>query len=78
MLQNARLKYEACLDLLDSYDILSPDDKKLYEQYLDNPDLFTAASATDLATRRAAKIARYRHEKELKHKLEVGESCRHS
>ena len=63
--------------MLDSYGILSPDDKKLYEQYLDNPDLFTAVSTTDPAARRAAKIARYKHEKELKQKLEVGGSCWH-
>ena len=77
VLKTARLKYEACLDLLDLYDILSPDDKKLYEQYLDNPDLFTTASTTDSAARRAAKIARYKHEKKLKQKLEVGGSCLH-
>ncbi|KAI9794455.1 MAG: hypothetical protein M1816_005525 [Peltula sp. TS41687] len=70
VLKHAQLKYQAYLDLLDSYDILSPDDRKLHERYLDNSDLFTTASTSDPATRRAAKIARYRHEKELKQKVE--------
>lgn len=77
VLTAARQKYETYLDLLDSCDILSSDEKKLYEQYLDNPDSFTTASTTDPAARRAVKIVRYKHEKELKQKLEVGRGFWH-
>lgn len=56
---------------LDEYDLLSPGDKKLHEQYLENPSAFALASMNDAAARRQVKVARFREEKELKQKLEV-------
>lgn len=63
--------YERFLERLDNYDLLSSDDKRLYERYFDNPDSFTLTPANDAAERRQAKISRFREEKELKQKLEV-------
>jgi immunoglobulin-binding protein 1 len=71
-LEKARWWYRSFLSRLDSYDILSKSDEKLFEQFKDNPDTFSTASTTDAAARRAAKIARFREEKALKQKLEVG------
>lgn len=73
MLSKARAAYESYLRRLDQYDLLEGNDKKLYEQYLENPDSFSTASTTDVSARRDAKIARFRAEKELKQKLEVGQ-----
>jgi immunoglobulin-binding protein 1 len=50
---------------------LSPSDKKLYGLYLDNPTAFSTISTTNSEARRAAKIANYNQEKELKKKLDV-------
>jgi hypothetical protein len=59
------------LKLLDSYDVLSKADAKLYERFRDNPQSFSTASTSDAAARRQTKIARFREEKELRRKLEV-------
>ncbi|KAF2273546.1 type 2A phosphatase-associated protein 42 [Westerdykella ornata] len=72
-LLRARDFYERFLKLLDSYDILSRDDAKLYEAYQEDRDTFTTAGGggtRDPAKRREAKIAQFRREKELKQKLE--------
>ncbi|KAF2396628.1 phosphatase 2A-associated protein [Trichodelitschia bisporula] len=67
---HARRYYEAFLKLLDSYDMLSKSDSKLYGQYTEAPDMFSTASRTDAAARRETKIARFKEEKALKSKLE--------
>jgi len=58
------------LKLLDSYDLLSREDLKTYEQCLENPNSFSTTSTTD-AARRQTKIARFKGEKALKSKIEV-------
>ena len=68
-LLNARDQYDRFLKLLDSYDILSASDAKLYEQYTDDRSNFSVAPK-DATARRNAKIARFKEEKELKKKLE--------
>ena len=55
--------------------MLSSGDRKLYETYNENPSSFSLAPVNDAAARREVKIARFREEKELKQKLEVGQSC---
>jgi len=70
-LDRARLQYEKFLKLLDSYDILSKADVRLFEQYTENRNRFSTASTTDAAARRETKISRFRTEKELKQQLEV-------
>jgi immunoglobulin-binding protein 1 len=81
-LQKAREAYERYLHLLDSYEILSPADKKLFNIYTDAPTTFSTIANSDPAARRGAKIANVKTEKELKKKLEVcclsfvyGRSC---
>lgn len=64
--------YERFLKLLDSYDMLSRSDSRLFETYLENKTEFSTASTKDAAARRETKVARFREEKELKKKLEVG------
>lgn len=71
VLRRALTEYEKYLMRLHEYDLLSPDDKKLHERYLENPSTFALASINDVATRRQVKVARFREEKELKQKLEV-------
>ncbi|KAL0262669.1 Type 2A phosphatase-associated protein 42 [Diplodia seriata] len=70
-LLSARESYEKFMKLLDSYDVLSKPDAKLYEKYQESPNSFSTASTTDAAARRDTKISRFRAEKELKAKLEV-------
>lgn len=70
-LSKARQSYEKFFKLLDSYDVLSKSDAKLYEKYKESPNFFSTASTTDASARRETKIARFRAEKELKAKLEV-------
>ncbi|KAF4541667.1 TAP42-like protein [Lasiodiplodia theobromae] len=69
-LLSARGCYEKFMKLLDSYDVLSKPDAKLYEKYQESPNSFSTASTSDAAARRETKIARFRAEKELKAKLE--------
>jgi hypothetical protein len=72
LLAKAREAYERYLLQLDQYEILSSDEKKLYQRYTESPTTFTTISTTDPAARRGAKIANFKREKELKQKLEVG------
>ncbi|KAB8342910.1 hypothetical protein FH972_022507 [Carpinus fangiana] len=69
-LQRAQTEHERFLKLVDSYDLLSREDAKLYEQHKDQPSRFSTASTTDAAARRNTKIARFKEEKVLKTKLE--------
>lgn len=69
-LLRAREYFERFIKLLDSYDVLSKSDAKLWEAYLEDKTNFSVASTRDAAARREAKIARFREEKELKRKLE--------
>jgi immunoglobulin-binding protein 1 len=75
-LLRARDYYERFLKLLDSYDVLGKSDARLFEAYSDDRNAFSIASTKDAAARRDAKIARFREEKELKRKLEVGRTVR--
>jgi immunoglobulin-binding protein 1 len=70
-LLRAREHYERFLKLLDSYDMLSKADAKLFETYTEDKSSFSTASTRDAAARRDAKIIRFKEEKELKRKLEV-------
>jgi hypothetical protein len=70
-LLQARSHYERFLKLLDSYDMLSKSDTKIYERYTETPDTFSTAPVTDAAARRDTKIARFKAEKELKSRIEV-------
>ncbi|KAF1955996.1 type 2A phosphatase-associated protein 42 [Byssothecium circinans] len=69
-LLRARNYYELFFKLLDSYDVLTRSDAKLWEAYLEAKDQFSTASTRDAAARRETKIARFREEKELKKKIE--------
>jgi len=69
----AQAAYKSFLRLIDSYDLLNKTDKDMFEV------LAQATTAiglnhlpTDLGERRQAKIARFRQEKALKTKLQVG------
>jgi len=68
--QAARSAWESFLRRLDQYDILRPEDAKLWERYLDNRSTFEVA-AGDATKRRETKINRFKDEKELKRKLEM-------
>ncbi|KAL9071446.1 MAG: hypothetical protein Q9157_005459 [Trypethelium eluteriae] len=71
ILREALAAYEAFLQLLDQYDILSRDDARLFGHWKESPERFSTASTTDAARRRETKIARFKQEKELKRKLEA-------
>ena len=77
-LLRARTHYECFMKLLDSYDMVSKSDAKLWESFLEDKDQFSTASTRDAAARRETKIARFREEKELKKKLEVRQSLTRS
>ncbi|KAF3401370.1 hypothetical protein DPV78_005213 [Talaromyces pinophilus] len=70
VLRRALGEYEKFLTRLDDYRLLSDRDRKLFEQYTENPARFSLASKNDAANRREVKVARFREEKELKQKLE--------
>ncbi|KAK0620353.1 TAP42-like protein [Immersiella caudata] len=70
LLTAARDAYERYLHLNDSYDLLTPQYKKLLERYTDSPLEFVVASTSDPALRRNAKIANLKAEKELRSRLE--------
>jgi immunoglobulin-binding protein 1 len=72
VLVNAQEAFEGFLKLLDQYDLLSREDSRLFELYREQPGQFSTASTTDAGRRRETKIARFKQEKELKQKLEVG------
>ncbi|EGD96415.1 TOR signaling pathway regulator [Trichophyton tonsurans CBS 112818] len=69
-LQQTRDEYEKFLEALDQYELLSPSNKKLYEQYLEQPESFSLTPTNDASARRQVKITRFKEEKELKQKLE--------
>lgn len=71
-LRRALEQYERFITRIDEYELLSAGDKKLFEQYMANPSTFTLAPLNDAAARRDIKVRRFRDEKELKQKLEVG------
>ncbi|KAK8208003.1 Type 2A phosphatase-associated protein 42 [Zalaria obscura] len=62
--------YDKFLKQLDSYDILSSSNARMYEQFREAPNTFSTAATTDAAARRETKIMRFREEKELRQKLE--------
>ena len=71
-LLRARGHYERFLKLLDSYDMLDKPNARLFEAYAEDKDHFSIVSSKDAVARRDAKISRFKEEKELKRKLEVG------
>ena len=71
LLQQSQEAYERYLGRLDDYDLLSQDDKKLYERFQDDKMAFSLLGSGDATQRRNTKVARYRHEKELKQNFEV-------
>ncbi|KAL9090001.1 MAG: hypothetical protein Q9165_005530 [Trypethelium subeluteriae] len=70
ILREALAAYEAFVQLLDQYDILSRDNARLFSHWKESPERFSTAATTDAARRRETKIARFKQEKELKRKLE--------
>ncbi|KAL8832794.1 MAG: hypothetical protein Q9170_004739 [Blastenia crenularia] len=70
VLQQAKIAYERYLKLLDNYDMLSKADNDLYQRYLSDRNDFSLLSTSDPTGRRNTKISRYKHEQELKLKLE--------
>lgn len=74
LLERSREAYERYLDLLDSYDMLSPSDHKLYERYREDKSHFTLLAGSDPSSKRDTKIARFKQEKGLRDKLSVRSS----
>ena len=74
VLRRAQEAFERYLSLLDTHRMLSRNDRKLYERYINGRDDFSLMTSDDPSARRDAKIARYKQENELKLKLEVGET----
>lgn len=68
--QRAQKSYERYLKQIDNYDMLSKSDAALFEQYQESPDTFSTSPSRDPASRRDAKIRRFKEEKALKGKLE--------
>jgi immunoglobulin-binding protein 1 len=71
VLQNVLQLFETFLSRLDNYGILSVENRKLYERFLENRSSFQLASSSNFEERRKLKVARYQQEKSLKAKLEV-------
>ena len=69
-LHESRQQFTNFLKRLDNYGVLTRDDSKTLDRYLENPDTFSTASTSDAAQRRESKIAKFREEKALKQKLE--------
>ena len=65
---------ERFLTRLDHYDMLSLNDRKLFERYREDKESFTLASAGNAEERRKTKIARFQEEKTLKNKLQASGS----
>lgn len=76
VLRTALGHYEKFLTRLDEYELLSKGDRKLFEEYMTNSSAFTLAPINDAAARRETKVRRFREEKELKQRLEVGDKNR--
>jgi len=70
-LQQALELYDSFLKRLDAYDILSRENKKLFERFAGNKSSFTLISSQSAEEQRRNKIARLQHEKAVKAKLEV-------
>ncbi|KAL9613893.1 MAG: hypothetical protein Q9167_001571 [Letrouitia subvulpina] len=70
ILRLAQDAYERYLKLLDSYDMLSEPNAKLYERFLEGRDEFSLVTSSDPTERRNTKISRFKQEKDLKLKLE--------
>lgn len=70
-LKRARAAYESFLSLVDGYSLLKSADAKLWERYRDNPEQFALVASNDAATKRDAKIANFKAEKQLREKLET-------
>jgi hypothetical protein len=70
-LQDVLQLFEAFLNRLDNYSLLSVGNRKLYEQFLENRSSFQLASSRNMEERRRVKVARYQQEKSFKAKLEV-------
>ena len=70
-LQRCQEAYGRYLGLLDTYSMLSNNDRKLYERYHNSKDTFSILAGVDVSARRDKKIARYKQEQELKRKLEA-------
>lgn len=71
LLQQASSLLESFLSRLDSYELLSSQNRRLLDQYQEDRKNFHLASTTDAAERRRVKVARFQEEKSLKTKLEV-------
>ena len=79
VIATARSHYEAFLSLLFSYSLLNskpaapgaPSHRSLWRSYLENPAAFTMTSSSDPAAHRNAKLANYKAERELEHRLQV-------
>jgi immunoglobulin-binding protein 1 len=71
MLQNVLLLFEDFLSRLDNYGILSAENRKLYERFMEDRLSFQLASSANAEERRKVKVARFQQEKSLKAKLEV-------
>lgn len=74
ILHSSQQAYSRFLNLLDTYELLSPSDRKLYERFSNDKDSFSLITSSDASARRETKIARFQQEKELKQKLEVPSS----
>ena len=78
IISTARCHYEAFLSLLCSYSLLgsdtaapgAPSHQALWKSYLENPAAFTTTSSSDPAARRNAKLANYKAERALEHRLQ--------
>lgn len=71
LLQQASELMNNFLSRLDSYKLLSKQDRELWEQYQIDRKGFQLASTSNPAERRRIKVARFQLEKDLKAKLEV-------
>jgi hypothetical protein len=73
VLGRARAAYEAFLDLVDAYGLVTQPYNRLLERYKDDKENFGVAGGPgmDAAARRNNKIASFKAEKELKEKLET-------
>ena len=74
VLGRAQDAYERYLTLLDTYGMLSSNDRMLHERFIDDRDHFSLVSSNEPSARRDAKILRYKQENDLKLKLEVGKA----
>jgi TAP42-like family len=70
-LQSAAELLEAFLTRLESYELLSKQNKDLLERYQEDRSSFQLAAAGDPNERRRVKVERWREEKGLKSKLEA-------